>query len=115
MFEWLFHWPVVWMALVIFAGTYLIAAAIYWGTTRLGFTGGKVVEPGMLSPLGVVFGLLVVFTAAQVWGDLDRASNAVAAEASALRAVVLLARQSAKRGGCKPSGTYPQPHRKIGE
>lgn len=90
MFEWLFHLPVVWMALVIFASTYLIAAAVYWITTRLEFK-GKVVEPAMLSPLGVVFGLLVVFTASQVWGDLDRASSAVAAEASALRTVVLLA------------------------
>ena len=90
MLEWLFHLPVVWMALVIFAGTYLLAAAVYWGTTRLGFK-GKVVEPALLSPLGVVFGLLVVFTASQVWGDLDRAGSAVASEASALRTVVLLA------------------------
>jgi hypothetical protein len=44
----------------------------------------------MLSPIGVVFELLVVFTAAQVWGDLDRASNAVTSEASALREIVLL-------------------------
>jgi hypothetical protein len=44
-----------------------------------------------LSPLGVVFGLLVVFTAAQVWADLERANSAVADEASALRDVVLLA------------------------
>jgi hypothetical protein len=33
----------------------------------------------------------LVFTASQVWGDLDRASNAVAAEASALHTGVLLA------------------------
>jgi hypothetical protein len=80
----------MWMALVIFAGTYLIAAAVYWGTKRLGFE-RKVVDLAMLSPLGVVFELLVVFTASQVWGDLDRASSAVASEASALRTVVLLA------------------------
>ena len=90
MFEWLFHLPVVWMALVIFAGTYPLTVAVYWGTTRLGFK-GKVVEPAMLSPLGIVFALLVVFTASQVWGDLDRAGSAVASEASALRTVVLLA------------------------
>jgi hypothetical protein len=47
------------------------------------------VDPGLLSPLGVVFGLLIVFTAAQVWGDLERANGAVAEEASALRDVVL--------------------------
>jgi hypothetical protein len=38
----------------------------------------------MLSPLGVVFGLFVVFTAAQVWSDNDRASTAVSREATAL-------------------------------
>ena len=89
MIDWLFHLPVAWMAMVIFGATYLIAAAICWGTTRLGLK-GKVVEPAMLSPLGIVFGLLVVFTASQVWGDLDRAKRAVSAEASALRTVVLL-------------------------
>ena len=66
MVEWLFQLPVMWMALVIFAGTYLIAAAVYWGTKRLGFE-GKVVDPAMLSPLGVVFGLLVVFTRLQTF------------------------------------------------
>jgi hypothetical protein len=44
----------------------------------------------MLSPLGVVFGLLVVFTVVQVGGHLEQASNSVASEASALREVVLL-------------------------
>src|SRR5262249_58011938 len=46
---------------------------------------------GMLSPMGTVFALFVVFTAAQVWADLDRATAAVAEEASALRACVILA------------------------
>jgi positive regulator of sigma E activity len=45
----------------------------------------------MLSPLGVIFGLLVAFVAVQVWNDFDKAKLAVAAEASALRAVALLA------------------------
>jgi hypothetical protein len=27
----------------------------------------------MLSPLGILFGLFVAFTAAQVWNDTDRA------------------------------------------
>jgi hypothetical protein len=87
--EWLLHLPVVWMGLVIFAGTYLIAATIFWSATRLNER-VRVVDPGLLSPLGVVFGLLVVFTAAQVWGDLERGGNAVATEANALREVVLL-------------------------
>ena len=45
----------------------------------------------MLPPLGVIFGLLVGFVAVQVWSDFDKAKLAVATEASALRAVVLLA------------------------
>jgi hypothetical protein len=51
----------------------------------------KGASPGLLSPLGTIFGLLVVFTIFQVWGDFDRARLAVDREASALRTVVLLA------------------------
>ena len=51
----------------------------------------KRVSPGMLSPLGTVFGLLVVFSIFQLWGDFDRARMAVNREASAIRTVVLLA------------------------
>ena len=88
---WLFGLPVVWMAVVIFATTYLVAAAVFWCATRL-WTDKRSHLPdrGMLSPLGVVFGLLVVFTVAQVGGHLEQASNSVTSEASALREVVLL-------------------------
>ena len=51
----------------------------------------KAVSPGMLPPFGIIFGLFVGFTAAQVWSDNDRASAAVDREASALRSVVILA------------------------
>jgi hypothetical protein len=51
----------------------------------------KAVSPGMLSPLGITFGLFVAFTAAQVWSDNDRAGAAVDREASALKSVLLLA------------------------
>jgi len=44
----------------------------------------------MLPPLGIIFGLFVAFTAAQVWSDNDRASAAVSSEARALRAVQVL-------------------------
>jgi len=46
---------------------------------------------GMLSPMGTVFALFLVFTAAQVWTDRDRATAAVDQEASWLRAAVILA------------------------
>jgi len=73
-----FDLPVIWMAVVIFATTYVIAAAVFWCATRFWDNKrGHLPDRGMLSPIGVVFGLLVVFTAAQVWGDLERASNAV--------------------------------------
>jgi Protein of unknown function (DUF4239) len=51
----------------------------------------KAISPGMLPVLGIIFGLFVAFGAAQVWNDSDRASTAVSREASALRAVMLLA------------------------
>jgi hypothetical protein len=51
----------------------------------------KAISPGMLPPLGIIFGLSVAFTAAQVWNDNERANAAVNREASALKAVVVLA------------------------
>jgi hypothetical protein len=41
--------------------------------------------------MGTLFALFVAFTAAQVWNDNDRATASVAQEASALRAVLILA------------------------
>lgn len=94
--NWLFNLPLVWMALAIILTTYLITSVIYAIVTRLavGDRGKafKALSPGMLPPLGIIFGLLVGFIAAQVWGDLERAKLAVANEASALRSVVLLAK-----------------------
>src|SRR5712671_1001647 len=94
MSDWLHNLPVAWMALVVFGLTYLIAAAIYVVVTVLAVgeraRSFKAVSPGMLPPLGIIFGLFVAFTAAQVWSDNDRAGAAVSREASALRAAVLL-------------------------
>ena len=89
MSDWIHTLPVVWMAVVIFGGTYLGAVAIYSlvmalavGERARAFKG---ISPGLLPPLGIIFGLLVAFLAAQVWGDVDRANTAVNREASALR------------------------------
>jgi hypothetical protein len=92
--DWLHNLPVIWMAGVVFGVTYLIAAAIYAVVMVLA-TGErarafKAVSPGILSPLGVLFGLFVAFTPVQVWNDNDRANAAVDREASALREVVVL-------------------------
>jgi len=96
MANWLFNLPVPLMAVVIFLATYLVGGIIFLVVTGLAtkdraaaFRG---LSPGLLSPLGIIFGLLVAFTAAQVWNDFDRAQFAVANEASALRSVVLLAK-----------------------
>jgi Protein of unknown function (DUF4239) len=95
MSDWLHNLPVAWMALVVFGATYLVAAVIYTlvmvlavGERARSF---KAISAGMLPPLGIIFGLFVAFTAAQVWQDNERANTEVNREASALRAVVVLA------------------------
>jgi len=93
--DWLFNLPVPWMAFVVFAVTYLVAAGVYLVVTRLAVNerakSFKAVSPGLLPPLGILFALLVGFIAVEVWNNFDKAKVAVAAEASALRDVVLLA------------------------
>jgi Protein of unknown function (DUF4239) len=100
MSDWLLNLPLVWMAVVVFAATYLLSASIYWVVTRLAVDDRarafKALSPGMLSPLGVLFALLVGFIAVEVWNNFDKAKAAVATEAMALRAVVVLA------------GTFPE-------
>src|SRR5215510_2816005 len=94
MSDWIHALPLGWMAILIFAATFLVAAVIHWIIQSLAVGDRarmfKGISPGMLPPLGIIFGLLVAFLAAQVWGDIDRANTAVNREASALRAVVLL-------------------------
>ncbi len=94
MLDWLHGLPFVWLVVVVFGVTYLVAAAISWIVLRLA-VGARAdafnaVSPGLLPPLGVVFGLLVGFLAVQVWNDHGQAQTAVNREASALRSVVLL-------------------------
>jgi hypothetical protein len=95
MSDWLHNLPVPWMALVIFGFTYLLAAVIYLGVAVLAARKRTkpltAISPGLLAPLGIIFGLFVAFTAAQVWSDNDRAGAAVSREASALRSVMVLA------------------------
>jgi hypothetical protein len=96
MSDWIHALSVGWMTVIIFAATFVVAAgilalvlALATGDRARAFKG---VSAGLLPPLGIIFGLLVAFVAAQVWGDVDRATAAVNREASALRAVVLLAK-----------------------
>jgi hypothetical protein len=93
--DWVHELPLVWMIIVVFGFLYLTALAAY--VVVMIFAVGerarsfKAVSPGLLSPLGVIYGLFVGFTAVQVWSDVTRAETAVANEASALRTVVVLA------------------------
>src|SRR5215204_1544168 len=104
--DWLQNLPVLWMTVVVFLATYLVTGAIYGVVVTLAVGARarafKAVSPGMLPPLGIIFGLLVAFVAAQVWTDLATAGTAVTREASALRGVILLA------------GSFPgQPERQL--
>ena len=77
-----------------------LTASIYWVVTSLAVDDRarafKALSPALLSPLGILFALLVGFIAVEVWSNFDKAKAAVATEASALRAVVVLA------------GTFPE-------
>lgn len=95
MADWVSHLPILWMAPIILAGaflvtflTYLIVFALAKGERLRAF---KAMSPTMLTPLAVVFGLLISFLASQVWSDVNQAREAVLYEASALRTVALLA------------------------
>src|SRR5262249_59767751 len=93
MSDWLHNLPVLWMSVLVFGFTYLVTAGIYAVITV--FAVGerarsfKAISPGLLPPLGIIFGLFVVFTAAQVWTENEKA-KAIDREASALRSADIL-------------------------
>jgi hypothetical protein len=94
MINWLLSLPTVWLVVVVLAGTYSVAALIY--VLALGLSGrGRLrtltsLSPGVLSPLGVVFGLIVAFLASGIWTNANTAQTAVNTEASGMRTAVLL-------------------------
>src|SRR3954447_23094108 len=87
--------PLGWLIAVMFSATLVVTAAIYVGVMRAaaGPAGPslKLFSPGMLPPLGLVFGLIVGFLVAGLWNDLTTARTAVNREASALRSTQLVA------------------------
>ncbi len=93
--DWFHQLPVAWMAVVVFAGIGVVTAGIYFAVQALAAHGWtpafKAVSPVTLTPLAVIFGLIVGFLCAQVWSDGERANGAVIREAGALRTVLLLA------------------------
>jgi len=93
--DWLYHLPVIWMSVIVITGTAFVTALVYGAAMAFAARGRapmlKAVSPVMLTPLAVLFGLIVAFLSSQVWSDAQRANATVAREASALRTVVLLA------------------------
>src|SRR3954451_15895132 len=86
--------PIGWLIVVIFAGTFVVTAVIYLAVTRAA-TGRlgpafQSFSPGMLPPMGLVFGLIIGFLVAGLWGDLNDARTAVNREASSLRSAELV-------------------------
>ena len=60
MADWLLNLPIFWMALLVFGFTYLLAAGICGFVTALAkgerARAFKAISPGMLPPLGIIFG-----------------------------------------------------------
>ena len=94
MFDWLPNLPLIWIALIVLAGMALVTTVIYLIAMRLAegerAEALQAVSPGMLPPMGILFALFVGFLAVGVWDNVDRAEEAVADEASALRSAVIL-------------------------
>jgi hypothetical protein len=82
------------IALLVFAFCYLLAAfmaAIGALISRLAIAHHvNATTPAMLTPLGVITGLVIAFLAARVWTNVDHAHVYVAEEASEIRQAVLL-------------------------
>jgi hypothetical protein len=82
------------IALLIFAFCYLLAIcmfAIGALISRLAIAHHvSTTTPAMLTPLGVITGLVIAFLAAHVWTNVDHANAYVAEEASEIRQTVLL-------------------------
>jgi len=94
MVEWLAHAPLPLLAVIVFSSLYL-AVALLLAVLHLVRRRGRgdalgPLSPGLLAPMGLIFGLLVGFLVADVWADRGDASAAVSQEASAIRDVDLL-------------------------
>ena len=73
--------PLVWLSITVLAVTFLVSVTVYVVVMRLAVgehrAAFKAVSPGMLPPMGLLFGLIVGFLAAQVWSDGVKAQEAV--------------------------------------
>jgi hypothetical protein len=92
---WVERLPTAWLVVVVFAATLFVAGAIYYlalrAADRPSGSALTALSPGMLPPMGLVFGLIVGFLVAGLWADQSDARDAVDREASALRSSTLIA------------------------
>ena len=83
------------IALIVFALCYSVGALIF-GVLRV-LSKYRVardleaITPAMVTPIGVIGGLLIAFLAARVWSNLDRANSYAGQEANAIRELDQLA------------------------
>ncbi len=99
MLAWLAGQSIPVIGLVAFAWSYLMTAVIYAAVAVVARRGHAAIlrgilkgaSPVTLTPLAVIFGLLVGFLAADVWPSFERARTVVAQEAGALRLASILA------------------------
>jgi FtsH-binding integral membrane protein len=95
MLHWVESQSVLVTTLVVFGFCYVLAIATFGAATIVSRRGVarelKGASPATLTPLAVIFALLLAFLASRVWTIVDRAGEHVGQEASALRQAVLLA------------------------
>jgi hypothetical protein len=82
------------IALLVFAFCYLLGAFIFVIAAFISRSEAardlSATTPAMMTPLGVVIGLVIAFLAARVWSNMDHAHAYVAEEASEIREAALL-------------------------
>jgi len=94
MIAWFAQVPLVLLTAAVFLALYLAVVLILVVLLVVRRRGHDAtlgpLSPGLMAPLGLIFGLLVGFLVADVWADRARAASAVSQEASALRDIDLL-------------------------
>jgi hypothetical protein len=89
MISWLESQPVPVIVVIGYMLCFSIAAATFiagWLLSRTKFADDlSFITPSLLTPLGVILGLLLVFLSSRVWTNVDRASVAAAQEATAVQ------------------------------
>ena len=79
MIAWLAHAPLPLLTAMIFLAMYLsvvLVLVVLYAVRRRGHDGALgALSPGLMAPLGLIFGLLVGFLVADVWADRAEAAT----------------------------------------